>query len=187
MAEAGRADTRSGFSVSSLTDAGLLEGVTKGQEPALAEIYERYGTCTFASVARLVGSRQAEVITGEVFLALWNAPPEIHARPDSLQSQLLSDARRRAVERRRADPARRTCETRLPVDELVQQLLNHWVSEGLDDGLSVLSEVERRSVVLASFGGYTYREVAGLLDQPERTVAAAIRAGLERLQDRTSA
>ena len=53
----------------------------------------------------------------------------------------------------------------------------------LEGRLATLSEIERRSIVLTYFGGYTYRQVAALLDQPERAIAAAICTGLKLLQD----
>ena len=47
--------------------------------------------------------------------------------------------------------------------------------------LSELDEGERKAIELAYFGGYTYREVAKLLDTPEGTIKSRIRSGLQRL------
>ena len=50
------------------------------------------------------------------------------------------------------------------------------------DALATLSEEEREAIELAYFGGYSYREVALLLSQPEGTVKSRIRSGLSRIR-----
>ncbi len=56
------------------------------------------------------------------------------------------------------------------------------MSEAVSTALHDLREEERSPIVLAYFGGYTYREVAEMLDQPEGTVKGRIRTGLQRLR-----
>ena len=49
--------------------------------------------------------------------------------------------------------------------------------------LGSLTELQRESVTLAYYGGYTFREVAGLLGVAEGTVKTRMRDGLIRLRD----
>jgi RNA polymerase sigma-70 factor (ECF subfamily) len=56
------------------------------------------------------------------------------------------------------------------------------VSDAVSTALHDLRVEERSPIVLAYFGGYTYREVAEMLDQPEGTVKGRIRTGLQRLR-----
>ena len=55
-------------------------------------------------------------------------------------------------------------------------------SDHVRRSLESLPADERQAIELAYFGGYTYREVATRLDQPEGTVKSRIRSGLKRLR-----
>jgi RNA polymerase sigma-70 factor (ECF subfamily) len=41
---------------------------------------------------------------------------------------------------------------------------------------------ERQAIELAYFGGYTYRETAALLGEPEGTIKSRIKSALRRMQ-----
>ena len=49
--------------------------------------------------------------------------------------------------------------------------------------LEGLTELQRQSVTLAYYGGYTYSQVAHLLSSPLGTVKTRLRDGLARLRD----
>ena len=58
---------------------------------------------------------------------------------------------------------------------------SHWAERGSSDPAR-LSEDERRAIVLAYFGGHSYRETAALLGAPEGTIKSRIRRGLAGLR-----
>ena len=78
----------------------------------------------------------------------------------------------------------RTCP---PPPDVEQQAIDGLSSEALAEALGTLSEGEREAIVLAYFGGHSYREVAVRLDLPEGTVKSRIRLGLAKLADRLDA
>ena len=94
----------------------------------------------------------------------------------------------RSVDQIRSDTARRTRETATTADPkslhpAVDDLaLAHLAGERPWSLLAGLSDGERSTIVLAYFGGYTYREVAVLLAQPEGTIKSRARSGLTRLR-----
>ena len=52
--------------------------------------------------------------------------------------------------------------------------------------MSALPDEERSAIDLAYFSGHTYREVAAILHQPEGTIKARIRRGLQRMRQTLS-
>ena len=49
--------------------------------------------------------------------------------------------------------------------------------------LGSLTDLQRESITLAYYGGYTYRQVSGLLGTPIGTIKTRIRDGLIRMRD----
>jgi RNA polymerase sigma-70 factor (ECF subfamily) len=177
-----------------LDDGRLVLSVGSGSQDALAEVYRRHGDGVFGLARRVLGDQaMAEEVTQEVFLRLWDEPHRYDADRGALRSFLLRQAHSRAVERVRAEEARRRREDRVDREavpsppDVEQQALAGIGNEALADALAGLSEGERQAIVLAYFGGHSYREVAARLDLPEGTVKSRIRLGLAKLADRLDA
>jgi RNA polymerase sigma-70 factor (ECF subfamily) len=177
-----------------LDDERLVHSVARRDQDALAEVYRRHGDGVFALVTRVLQDRaMAEEVTQEVFLRLWNEPDRFDPQRGALRSFLLRQAHSRAVERIRAEEARRRREDRVDREAVLvgpdveQQALAGLGSAAVAEALASLSSGEREAIVLAYFGGHSYREVAMRLDLPEGTVKSRIRLGLAKLADRLEA
>jgi RNA polymerase sigma-70 factor (ECF subfamily) len=142
-----------------------------------------------AAVARrALGDAAAEDVVQDVFTRLWQAPHRFDSVRGPLRSFLILQVRSRTIDVQRTDSARRAREdrdgandqrTRAPASAALDELYSH---ETLGTLLHGLVRDEREPIRLAFFEGYTYREVAALLDVPEGTVKSRIRAGLQRLR-----
>jgi len=169
-------------------DAVLVAMVADRQEGALAEVYRRHGGPVFGLAKRLLRDPDlAEEIVQEVMLRLWNNPEKFDDSRGSLRSYLLSHTHGRSIDLIRSESARRIREERdakraveagLSLEEEVWEMA---LADHVRNALSQLDEAERKAIELAYFGGYTYREVAKLLDTPEGTIKSRIRSGLQRL------
>ena len=175
--------------LSRLSDAALVFAVARYQQDALAEAYRRHGGAVHGLARRILADDTlAEEIVQEVFLRLWNQPDRFDPDRGSLRSYLLAQAHGRAVDLIRSESARRAREERDAQRtaeagyDLEREVWDLEVSDRITRALGDLKEGERSAIVLAYFGGYTYREVATMLEEPEGTVKSRIRAGLTRLR-----
>ncbi|MGH2654109.1 MAG: sigma-70 family RNA polymerase sigma factor [Actinomycetota bacterium] len=172
-----------------LSDAALVVAVARFREEALEEIYRRHAGAVFGLARRvLLDAALAEEVLQEVFLALWRSPERFDPDRGKLRSYLLVLTHRRSVDLVRSEDARRKREEREvamspdvlgDVEREAEALI---ASERVKEAVSELPEGEREAIELAYYGGHTYREVAGLLGEPEGTVKSRIRSGLNRMR-----
>jgi len=173
-----------------LSDAQLVLLIARCDEGALAETYRRHGGAVYGLSRRILnGAEEAEDVTQEVFLRLWNAPERFDAERGTLRTYLLTQAHARAVDIIRSTTSRRRREAgdadRVRVQEydLERQIWDLALAGEVQRALSGLPPEERRAIELAYFGGYSYTEVAEQLAQPEGTVKSRIRNGMRRMRE----
>jgi RNA polymerase sigma-70 factor, ECF subfamily len=184
------ADSTPPVSVTEVADTTLMAGIARGDQGAMAVLYERHGRHVFALARRLLNDAPAaEEIVQEVFLRLWREPLRFDPDRGQLRSFLFREAHSRSIERMRSESSRTKRQDRYehesvaPIGDVELEALSILRSEAVRAAVEQLSEGERDAITLSYFGGHTYREVAAMLDLPEGTVKGRIRAGLTKLAD----
>ena len=171
-----------------LSDPQLALVIAGGDREALAEAFRRHAGAVFGLARRVSGdAEEAQDVTQEVFLRLWDRPDRFDAARGSLRTFLLTTTHGRAVDVLRSRNARAARETSdgaranaaysvdLEMDDLV-------MADQVNRAMASLPNQEREAIELAYFDGHTYREVAHLLSEPEGTIKTRIRNGLRRMR-----
>ncbi len=175
--------------IDKVSDAQLVTSIARYSEVALAEAYRRHGGAVYGLAKRVLNNAtEAEDVTQEVFLRLWNQPDRFDPARGSLRSFLLAQSHARAVDAVRSSSSRRQREARdalrtaqAPYD-MQHEVWDLAVADQVASAMGSLPDEERRAIELAYFDGHTYREVATLLGQPEGTVKSRIRNGMRRMR-----
>ena len=175
--------------VGEVSDAQLVTSIARYSEVALAEVYRRHGGAVYGLARRVLNNpSEAEDVTQEVFLRLWNQPDRFDPNRGSLRSFLLAQSHGRAVDAVRSLNARRLREVRdahrtANADyDMQHEVWDLAIADQVGTALAELPDEERRAIEMAYYDGHTYVEVAELLGQPEGTVKSRIRNGMRRMR-----
>jgi RNA polymerase sigma-70 factor, ECF subfamily len=169
----------------------LLQLVARGDEAAFARLYDILIGPVFGLVRRVLRDQaQSEEVAQEVMVALWQTASRYSPERGSAMTWAMTLAHRRAVDRVRSAQSASDREDRVmrgelsrPFDEVAEQVSVRLEHEQVRQCLGTLTDVQRESVVLAYYGGRTYREVGELLGTPLGTIKTRLRDGLIRLRD----
>ena len=169
----------------------LLSDVARGDDSAFAALYDTLGKGVFGTcLGVLRDPDHAAEVAQEVWVEVWRTAPRFDSARGSARTWTLTLAHRRAVDRVRAVQAQRDRDQRV-LDESTERefdVVADEVESALEqvrvrDCLGTLTPTQKQAVVLAYYGGRTYREVAAELTAPLPTVKTRIRDGLLRLRD----
>jgi len=200
MRRAGRADPAGGLTQArsagfrqdrtlvAASDAELACALGNLELCALDEAFRRHAGQVANAVRRSAGGYYVDDVVQEVFLSLWRAPGRFQPERGSLASYLVMVARTKTIDAVRSNEAwqRRHVSHGAQWSQVggVEDTVMASVSATeLRAALGALPMTERVAIELAFFGGYTYREVATQLSEPEGTIKSRIRSGLHRLED----
>ncbi|MGN6743178.1 MAG: ECF RNA polymerase sigma factor SigK [Amnibacterium sp.] len=184
-------DALSGTRDESESNEDLLAQVATGDKAAFARLYDATAPRLFGLARRLlVDAAQAEEVTQEVYLEIWQTATRYETSRGSAMSWMLTLAHRRAVDRIRAAQSSRNRDTRIGIrdlereyDDVSETVEIRMESERVKRALGKLTELQRQAVVLAYFKGLSHSEVAAMLHVPVGTVKTRLRDGMIRLRD----
>jgi len=166
-----------------------LARVARGDAAAFDAVYDQVAGPVFGIVRRVVRDlAQSEEVTQEVLLEVWRSASRFTPAQGTAMAWIMTMAHRRAVDRvrsvqRAAERERRAATADIPFDEVAEAVESNLEYERVRRCLGTLTEVQRESVTLAYYGGYTYNEVAALLGVAAGTVKTRMRDALIRLRD----
>jgi RNA polymerase sigma-70 factor (ECF subfamily) len=175
-----------------LTDASdtvLVLAIGRWNEDALGEVFRRHSGSVFAVAKQVLNDEgAAREVTHDAFVHLWHRPETYDPERGTLRAFLLNFSHSRAIDRLRANrrrERREENEARSNVSaeyDLEHEVVRSEIASAVREVVGELPAGERRAIELAYFGGYTYRETAALLGEPEGTVKSRIKSALRRMQ-----
>ncbi len=167
----------------------LVSKVARGDSTAFESLYDVMGASVFGVARRVVRDpNRAEDVAQEVFLEVWRKAPSFDDARGSAKTWIMTIAHRRAVDAVRRNESQKTYDGQAVVDEIhhdepVERVIKDEEHGAVRTCLETLTELQMESVRLAYYNGYTYSEVAALLDKPLPTIKTRMRDGLIRLRD----
>ena len=167
----------------------LVSRVARGDAGAFEALYDELSSAVFGLARRVVRDpARAEDVTQEVFLEVWRKAGRFDSALGKAKTWVMTIAHRRAVDAvRRSESQKRQDERTAPEqvshDEPADSLIAAEEQGAVRECLETLTDLQLESVRLAFFNGYTYNEVATLLEKPLPTIKTRMRDGLIRLRD----
>ena len=166
-------------------DPSLLALVRKGDERAMASLFDRYSKVVYSVALRVLRDpAAAEDVLQEIFMQVWRNPDSFTSTRGSLGGWLAVVARNRAI-----DTLRRKRPTD-SVDDVVLASSTNIAAEAERNSLMerarsvivTLPAEQRKTLEMAFFDGLTHAEIAELTGDPLGTVKTRIRSALLTLR-----
>lgn len=171
-----------------LSDDALVALVARGEDVALAELYDRFGRPAYGLALRVLrDERLAEDAVQDAFMSAWRTASSFKPERGKASTWLLTLVHRRAVDivrredRRRAEPLDGVAHAQ--TEAVDEQAFLRLQRERVQAALRRLPDAQREALELAYYGGFTQSELAERLGQPLGTIKSRMFGGLSRLRE----
>lgn len=171
----------------------LIKRIANGDQKALETIYERYNNLVYSVILKIVlKSEDAEEVTQEIFLQLWNKAKYFDVNKGNVYVWLMTLTRNKAIDKIRSKHYKMEKQTNDL--EYVSLFQSSDAKSGLDASLSdersvhvkaALSQLDEKQRILledAYYQGYSQTELAEKYEVPLGTVKTRMRSGLKKLR-----
>lgn len=177
------------------TDAELLAFIRRGDVRALERLYAGHSGLVYGLALRILrNGDEAEEVTQDVFLYVWQRAERYDRSRGSLAAWLVTLTRSRSIDRLRAGVSRtRRVESlaqesnrfddAAPAADPLRRTLAAEERTRVQKALAALPSEQRRALEIAYFEGGSQSEIAARLGAPLGTVKTRIRQGMIRLRD----
>lgn len=177
--------------------AALLERIAAGEQAALAQLYDLTSPILYGLMLRMLRQpERAQEALQDCYLRVWHRAESYSPAKGEPIAWLIGVARYRALDVLRGQRFVMAPAAAMEPEAVAPEMTAQEFEPGPEDravereGLERLmrcmrglSEVQRKSVLLAYYEGYSHTELARAMGAPLGTVKAWIRRGLARLRE----
>lgn len=171
------------------TDTELIQGLQAQQVNALDRLYDRYGRLVFGVALRILKNvEEAEDLTQEIFLKVWQNSDAYQTNRGSFSSYLVVMTRSRAIDRIRSRQSQHRvaqvwqAETELQSSCLLEDLSVQERATLIRSALDDLNDEERQVLEIAYYEGFSQSQIAKHTQLPLGTVKSRSRQALKKLR-----
>ena len=180
-----RAIERVEGAASANSDTMLLDRVRRGDEAAMASLFDRYSKVVYSVALRVLrDTASAEDVLQEIFMQVWRSPGSFLETKGSLGGWLAVVARNRSIDtlrRRRPTDSVEEIALASPFNLAEEAERNNMMERARSIILELPAE-QRKTLEMAFFDGLTHTEIAAMTGDPLGTVKTRIRSALLTLR-----
>jgi RNA polymerase sigma-70 factor (ECF subfamily) len=178
-------------------DVDLVLRMAQGDERALGQLYDRFGSVMYAVAFRVVGQpADAEEVVMEGFSQAWREAPRFDQARGSVAAWLTMMTRSRALDLIRSQSRRERITDTAAREEPVSgpamsagfpspgaTVLDDERKKAVSAAMAALSPPQRQAIELAYYEGLSQSEIAERLKEPLGTVKTRMRLGMQKLRE----
>ena len=171
------------------TDLELVQKISSGDEIAFNDLYTRYKLQVYNFIFRLTNQQDvAEDILQEVFLAVWQGSSRFLSK-STVKTWLFRIAYNQSISWLRK--YRKSFQLQQSIDELPiisdelspeGSLIEHWQEAQIKSAIARLSHNHRSVIELTFVHGFSYHEIAKIMNCPVGTVKSRMNYALRYIK-----